>query len=267
MRVGTRRLRSCLSLIVAVRCRGALIDPLIAEGEVAGGRSRQGARLGRASSRRRLPPLTAWFARDIERGPGHAGAFASARVRRRQRRPADGARRRWPVAACSGCCSPAGLVCATPLSDLRARVKRSLPEARAASRARTFACELLARRHRKFARDLAARLARPATKSATRRASRPSGLRYVARVLRATLPRQAHARLPRDARRGAGRARPVQRRRDRRRVRERAIRARRRRGRRRRARRVATRRPWRSNLASQRRCGDFAPQEPSGWRR
>ena len=93
MRVGTRRLRSCLSLM----------EPFGAEraaragdrgSQMARGPPRQGPRLGRLRDARRLPPLAAWFARDASTAPGikRASRARGAAPARRQERRARGGR-------------------------------------------------------------------------------------------------------------------------------------------------------------------------------
>jgi inorganic triphosphatase YgiF len=153
MRVGTRRLRSCLSLMSPFVPR-ELVEPVIAEVKWLAGV------LGKARDwdvfvTETLPPLTAWFAGDSKAAPGMR------RLRERARRRRQVARRDARAAVGSPRLQrlllAAGLVCATPRSDPGSAVAGATSKAAPDHRARTFAAGLLVRRHRKFT-ALAARL-------------------------------------------------------------------------------------------------------------
>ena len=226
MRVGTRRLRSCLSLMEPFGPR-ALLGPVIAEVKWLAGL------LGKARDwdvfvTETLPPLAAWFARDANTAPGIKRLRERAARRRRAAR--NDARASGGLAPLPSPSARRGFALRDTAARRNERCERSLP-AMPSERASAFAAKLLARRHRKFA-DLAATLAhagndeRHAARIAAKR------LRYVAEFFAPLLPRQAHPNLSRDACRDTGRARPVQRCRDRRHARGRAVRIRRPRGRR-----------------------------------
>jgi triphosphatase len=180
MRVGTRRLRSCLTLMKRFS-EEAELEPLVAEVKWLA------TLLGNARdwdvfATETLPPRAAWFARDPSAAPGIK------RLRDRAARRRRDARKR----AREGVASPrfqrlllaAGLIAATP--RLAASGEGSAPETAGSdapgdgsARASVFAAKLLARRHRKFA-ELAQTLAhagndeRHAARIAAKR------LRYVA---------------------------------------------------------------------------------------
>jgi len=155
MRVGTRRLRSCLSLMKRFAAEAEL-EPLVAEVKWLA------ALLGDARdwdvfATETLPPLSAWFVRDASAAPGIK------RVRDRAARRRREARKR----AREGVASPrfqrllltAGLIAATPRpaassQGSAAETAGGAPLSDASARASVFATKLLARRHRKFA-DLA----------------------------------------------------------------------------------------------------------------
>jgi CHAD domain-containing protein len=227
MRVGTRRLRSCLSLMKPFSADAA-VEPLIAEVKWLA------ALLGEARDwdvfvTQTLPPLAAWFARDASAAPGIKRLRDRAARRRRDARKA----------AREGVASPrfqrlllaAGLVSAPPpidrpgdRSDNRSddrRANRSdnrgttavvgaAASSDVAPKASVYAGKLIARRHRKFA-DLASTLPHASNdeRHASRIAAKAPPLRR--RILLVAFSGQAHAHLSRDARRDAGRARRVQR--------------------------------------------------------
>jgi len=173
MRVGTRRLRSCLSLMKPFGAERAL-DPLIAEVKWLAGL------LGRARDwdvfvMDTLPPLAAWFARDANTAPGikrlRERAVRRRRAARNEARNAV-ASRRFQLLLLA-----AGLACSAPLD---AAISATADGERAGgSRASEFAAKLLARRHRKFS-DLAAALVHAGNEE--RHAARIAAkrLRYVA---------------------------------------------------------------------------------------
>jgi inorganic triphosphatase YgiF len=147
MRVGTRRLRSCLSLMSPF-VPGELVDPVIAEVKWLAGI------LGKARDwdvfvTQTLPPLTAWFARDTNAAPGMR------RLRERARRRRQAARRDARAAVASPRLQrlllAAGLVCATPRSDAHGAPADAIPNTASDPLARAFAARLLVRRHGKFA--------------------------------------------------------------------------------------------------------------------
>ena len=222
MRVGTRRLRSCLSLMAPFGAEGAA-RPGDRGGQMARRAPRQGARLGRVRRPRRC--------RRLPRGSRatRARRLASSALRERAARRRRAARNDARAAVASPrfqrLLLAAGLVCATPQFGsrepraIRGSERADQPSARRVRRETPRAAPSQVCRSRRHARACGNE-ERHAARIAAKR------LRYVAEFFAAALPGQAHARLPRDARRGAGRARPVQRRRDRRRARERALRAR-----------------------------------------
>jgi inorganic triphosphatase YgiF len=151
MRVGTRRLRSCLSLMKRFSA-DADMEPLVAEVRWLA------TLLGTARDwdvfvTETLPPLSAWFARDASAAPGIK------RLRDRAARRRRSARKR----AREGVASPrfqrlllaAGLLSATPprtSNDGSAGGDTgSVASSNGSARASQFAAKLLARRHRKFA--------------------------------------------------------------------------------------------------------------------
>jgi len=196
MRVGTRRLRSCLSLMKPFTAE-VEIEPLTAEVKWLA------ALLGEARDwdvfvTETLPPLAAWFARDASAAPGIK------RLRDRAARRRRGARK----AAREGIASPryqrlllaAGLVSAAPCIDRPADRSDDRPDDGSATadapvaapdpgvtKASVYAEKLIARRHRKFA-DLATTLAhapndeRHAARIAAKR------LRYVAEFFSPLFP-------------------------------------------------------------------------------
>ncbi len=174
MRVGTRRLRSCLSLMEPFGVKRQL-GPVLAEVKWLAGL------LGKARDwdifvTETLPPLAAWFARDANSAPGIRRLRERAARRRRTARNdarAAVASRRFHQLLLA-----AGLVCATPRLGATSETSADARSA-AGGRASAFAAKLLSRRHRKFA-DLAATLAHAG--SDERHAARIAAkrLRYVA---------------------------------------------------------------------------------------
>lgn len=154
MRVGTRRLRSCLSLMKPF-CAEAELEPVVAEVKWLA------TLLGDARDwdvfvTETLPPLAAWFVRDAGAAPGIKRLRDRAVRRRREARKS----------AREGVASPrfqrlllaAGLVAASPPSvagdEKTAGEPHAVRSGDGSERAAVFAAKLLARRHRKFA-DLA----------------------------------------------------------------------------------------------------------------
>jgi len=177
MRVGTRRLRSCLSLVAPFGA-ATMLDPVVAEVKWL-------ARiLGRARDwdvfvTETLPPLASWFARDAQAAPGirrlRARAAARRRAARNDARAAIASRRFQQLLLATG------LVCATPGfgAPLPAPNDTSHAAGALGGRAAAFAAELLARRHRKFI-GIAAKLMQASNEE--RHAARIAAkrLRYVA---------------------------------------------------------------------------------------
>ena len=186
MRVGTRRLRSCLSLVEPLGS-ATLLEPVIAEVKWLA------AVLGSARDwdvfvTETLPPLVAWFARDPNAAPGIARL-------RGPRRDGDGARRATTRArrsrrpAFNTCCCPPGSPARRRDSERRLSARRDADAAAdvPGERAATFAADLLARRHRKLLR-LAADLMHASNEE--RHAARIAAkrLRYVAEFFAPLFP-------------------------------------------------------------------------------
>ena len=185
MRVGTRRLRSCLSL-VARFAADTTIDPVVAEVKWLA------TILGRARDwdvfmTETLPPLAAWFARDARAAPGIRRLRARAAARRRVAR--SDARASIASPRFQHLLLATGLACATPRFGAPLRAAEASAGAAAASggRAAPFAAGLLARRHRKFVR-LAADLVHASNEE--RHAARIAAkrLRYVAEFFAPLFP-------------------------------------------------------------------------------
>ena len=185
MRVGTRRLRSCLSLVARLGA-ATTIDPVVAEVKWLA------AVLGRARDwdvfmTETLPPLAVWFARDASAAPGIRRLRARAAARRRVAR--NDARAAIASSRFQRLLLATGLVCAAPRFGAPLPVPDSARDAAAAfgSRAATFAAELLARRHRKFVR-IAANIAHASNEE--RHAARIAAkrLRYVAEFFAPLFP-------------------------------------------------------------------------------
>ena len=146
MRVGTRRLRSCLSLMAPFASRD-LLDPVIAEvkwlADILGK-----ARDWDVFVTETLPPLSAWFVRDAGSAPGIK------RVRERATRHRLAARKNARAAVSSPRLQrlllAAGFAC-TPSQLAALAAPPATERADQAEGARSFAVKLLARRHRKFA--------------------------------------------------------------------------------------------------------------------
>jgi inorganic triphosphatase YgiF len=152
MRVGTRRLRSCLSLMKPF-CPKAELEPLTAEVKWLA------TLLGEARDwdvfvTETLPPLAAWFARDASAAPGIKRLRDRAVKRRRdaRKRTREGvASPRFQRLLLAG-----GLVSATQRLESAANASAADNAGTVASdsdsgRATVFAAKLIARRHRKFA--------------------------------------------------------------------------------------------------------------------
>ncbi len=148
MRVGTRRLRSCLSL-VAPFADPTLLDPVVAEVKWLA-RILGQARDWDVFTTQTLPPLAARFARDADVAPGIARLRARAAARRRAAR--NDARAAVASRRLQRLLLGAGLVCATPRFGAPPAVPASAGAATdvPGGRATAFAAQLLARRHRKF---------------------------------------------------------------------------------------------------------------------
>ena len=187
MRVGTRRLRSCLSLMKRFAAERAL-DPVIAEVKWLAGL------LGKARDwdvfvTETLPPLAAWFARDANTAPGHQ---APSRTRGATPAQPPGTMRapRWRRAASS----------ASARRGSRLLRRRSRTAASARCPARRPGEPMPARRSpRSSSRGATASLPisrqrsrTQATRSGTRRASPPSGC--------ATSPSSSRRSIPASAR-------------------------------------------------------------------
>jgi inorganic triphosphatase YgiF len=167
-----------------------------------------------------LPPLSAWFIRDANSAPGIK------RVRERATRRRLAARKDARAAVSSPRLQRLLLAAGFRLHAIAVRCAGRAARDRArrsAEGARSFAAKLLTRRHRKFA-GLAATLVQAANEE--RHAARIAAkrLRYGAEFFAPLFPGKAHAHLPRNPRRRAGRARPIQRRSHRGRAGERAVR-------------------------------------------
>jgi triphosphatase len=182
MRVGTRRLRSCLSL-VAPFASAELFDPVVTEVKWLA------TLLGKARDwdvfvTQTLPPLTAWFARDPKAAPGmrrlRERALRRRRIARNEARAAIASPRLQHLLL-SG-----GLLCATPRFGSPTSATR-LPPSDSNGLARGFAAKLIARRHRKLA-ALAATLLH--ANSDERHAARIAAkrLRYVAEFFAPLFP-------------------------------------------------------------------------------
>jgi triphosphatase len=146
MRVGTRRLRSCLSLMAPFAANG-LLDPVVAEVKWLA------AILGKARDwdvfvTETLPPLATWFARDVNAAPGIK------RLRERAARRRLAARKNARAAVASPRLQhlllSAGFAC-TPSQFAPPAAPTAAERADVAGGARGFAAKLLARRHHKFA--------------------------------------------------------------------------------------------------------------------
>jgi CHAD domain-containing protein len=177
MRVGTRRLRSCLGLLTRF-VPAATLDPVVAEVKWLAGI------LGTARNwdvfvTETLPPLAAWFGRDAGAAAGFRRLRARAAVRRRAAR--SDARAAVASPRFQRLLLTVDLLCTTSRSAAPRRASgtdRIATEA-PAERAATFATALLARRHRKFVR-IAAHLLHASNEE--RHAARIAAkrLRYVA---------------------------------------------------------------------------------------
>jgi triphosphatase len=142
MRIGTRRLRSCLRLVAPLAASPAL-DGLIADATWLAG-ALGPSRDWDVFVRETLPPLAAWFARDPATAPGLKRLRARAESRRRASRATAReavASRRFQCMLLAG-----GRLCATP----RFAAGDDGDDATLALPASAFAATLLARRHRKL---------------------------------------------------------------------------------------------------------------------
>jgi inorganic triphosphatase YgiF len=150
MRVGTRRLRSCLGLLTPFAPAAAL-DPVVAEVKWLAG-ILGAARNWDVFVTETLPPLAAWFARDAGAAAGLTRLRARAAARRRAAR--SDARAAVASPRFNRLLLAADLLCTT--SRLAAPLRASGIAGSAAKapdeRAAAFATAMLARRHRKFVR-------------------------------------------------------------------------------------------------------------------
>ena len=156
MRVGTRRLRSCLSLMAPFASDG-LLDPVVAEVKWLA------AILGKARDwdvfvTETLPPLSAWFARDASSAPGikrlrERAARRRLAARKDARAAVASPRLQHLLLAAGFACTPSQFAppaapSAAPPVAPPATERADLADL--AEGARGFAAKLLARRHRKF---------------------------------------------------------------------------------------------------------------------
>jgi inorganic triphosphatase YgiF len=150
MRVGTRRLRSCLSLVTRLGS-APLLAPVAPEVKWLA-TTLGGARDWDVFMTETLPPLVGWFARDPSAAPGIARLRARAAARRRAAR--SDARAAVASPRFQRLVLSTGLACATPGFGARLAAPGDAGAAPAApgGRAATFAADLLARRHRKLLR-------------------------------------------------------------------------------------------------------------------
>ena len=200
MRVGTRRLRSCLSLLQPFSSDAAL-ETLTAEVRWLA------ALLGEARDwdvfvTETLPPLATWFARDASAAPGIKRLRDGAARRRRDARKA--AREAVGSPRFQRLLLAAGLVSAPPRTDRPGNRSDDRSDdgsndrgptadvgaaasGESATKASVYATKLIARRHRKFA-DLAATL--PHAPNDERHAARIAAkrLRYVAEFFSSLFP-------------------------------------------------------------------------------
>lgn len=152
MRIGTRRLRSCLRL-VAPHAPSPALDRL--NGDVRWLAQSLGvARDWDVFVRETLPPLAKWFARDAGTAPGL----------RRLRRRAESRRKSARAAARAAVVSPrfqrmllsGGMLCTLPCFGTSLPAEEFGGRGTLGGRADTFAAALLARRHRRLAQCAAA---------------------------------------------------------------------------------------------------------------
>jgi len=185
MRVGTRRLRSCLGLLTPF-APAATLDPVVAEVKWLAGI------LGTARNwdvfvTETLPPLAAWFARDAGAAAGLKRLRARAAARRRAAR--SDARAAVASPRFQRLLLAADLLCTTSrfVAPLDAASSDGGAAKAPGGRAATFAAAMLARRQRKFVR-LAAHLLHASNEE--RHAARIAAkrLRYVAEFFAPLFP-------------------------------------------------------------------------------
>ena len=185
MRVGTRRLRSCLTLMADVG-PAADIALVAAESKWLAG-ALGPARDWDVFATETLPPLTSWFAGDAATAAGLARLRA--RLARRRRAARESARDAVRSPRVTRLLLAVGARCASPALVAPAAVRAEPPP----RRARRFAADLLARRHRKLAKR-GARLAEatPEERHAVRIAAKK--MRYAAEFFAPLFPvRRARA--------------------------------------------------------------------------
>lgn len=185
MRVGTRRLRSCLALVARLAPSAAL-DFVVAEVKWLAGML-GAARDCDVFARETLPPLTAALCGDPQLGRAlkrlRARTLARSRTCRAAAREAV-ASPRFHRLLLSG-----GLLCATARFGTRGPAPVAGEPDALAGRSETFACALLERRHRKLHARAASLLhGTPAERHATRIAAKR--LRYVAEFFSTLFPRK-----------------------------------------------------------------------------
>lgn len=182
MRIGTRRLRSCLRLVE--RCA-----PSVALRRLTGDVKWLAAALGIARDwdvfvRETLPPLAAWFAQDLATAPGLKRLRARARMR--QRRALAAAREAVGSPRFQRMLLAGGYLCAAPrfAAGDAAQSDDVLGE-----HATAFATALLARRHRKLEQSAGALdSGSPEERHAVRIAAKR--LRYIAEFFAPLFPRK-----------------------------------------------------------------------------
>jgi inorganic triphosphatase YgiF len=185
MRIGTRRLRSCLRL-VAQRAPSAALEHLADDvkwlADALGS-----ARDWDVFVRETLPPLAAWFSRDAGTAPGLKRLRARAESRRRGARAAARdavGSPRFQRMLLSG-----GLLFATPDFASGVPAGETRTSDTADGRADAYAAALLARRHRKLERCATAlESGSPEERHAVRIAAKR--LRYIAEFFAALFPRK-----------------------------------------------------------------------------
>ena len=152
MRIGTRRLRSCLRLVAKCAPSGELRG-LVADVKWLAG-ILGAARDWDVFVRDTLPPLAAWFKRDRATAPGLKRLRARAEARRRVARAA--AREAVGSARFQKMLLAGGYLCATPRFAAACSPDDAQRDDVLDNRATGFAAALLARRHRKLEQSASA---------------------------------------------------------------------------------------------------------------
>jgi inorganic triphosphatase YgiF len=185
MRIGTRRLRSCLRLVAHCAPSGELrrlTDDARWLAEALGA-----ARDWDVFVHETLPPLAAWFARDRATAPGLKRLRARAEARRRLARTA--AREAVGSARFQRMLLAGGYLCAAPRFATERPPNAAQRDDVLGGRAADFAASLLARRHRKLERSARAlESGSPEERHAVRIAAKR--LRYVAEFFAPLFPRK-----------------------------------------------------------------------------